>query len=229
MPSQITSFDPHARPPNSFRKSRPSDLILFSQILSMRNEGRHEALVHKPRFPRVIHQRRENTMHPDSSGHNSSFLLLDEKPMAPADVWHMLELVNSGTQQWCISPWRAMVPIPGSGGSKHVGRRQSAVGHASGRECPPKVNRRLPRVTSLRTSLPNLRNSVPSPRATKTARNFLAAVHVTTVARVASRVMSGPQAHLMSSSGLYDIRCDSLFNVRHDRRGRPSAGLFVQA
>ena len=42
MPSQITSFDPHARPPNSFRKSRPSDLILFSQILSMRNEGRHE-------------------------------------------------------------------------------------------------------------------------------------------------------------------------------------------
>ena len=44
MPSQITSFDPHARPPNSFRKSRPSDWILFSQILSIRNEGRHEPM-----------------------------------------------------------------------------------------------------------------------------------------------------------------------------------------
>jgi Phosphatidylethanolamine-binding protein len=41
--------------------------------------------------------------------------------------------------------------------------------------------------------------------------------------------MSGPQAHLMSSSGLYDIRCDSLFNVRHDRTGegdRRRASLF---
>jgi hypothetical protein len=42
MPPQITSFEPHARPPDSFRKPRQRDLILFSQISSIRNEGRHE-------------------------------------------------------------------------------------------------------------------------------------------------------------------------------------------
>src|SRR3984885_1617852 len=42
MPPQITSFEPHARPPDSFRKPRQGDLILFSQISSIRNEGRHE-------------------------------------------------------------------------------------------------------------------------------------------------------------------------------------------
>ena len=42
MPPQITSFEPHARPPNSFRKPRQGNLILFSQISSIRNEGRHE-------------------------------------------------------------------------------------------------------------------------------------------------------------------------------------------
>jgi hypothetical protein len=42
MPPQITSFEPHARPPDSFRKRRQGDLILFSQISSIRNEGRHE-------------------------------------------------------------------------------------------------------------------------------------------------------------------------------------------
>jgi hypothetical protein len=40
MPPQITSFEPHARQPDSFRKPRQGDLILFSQILSIRNEGR---------------------------------------------------------------------------------------------------------------------------------------------------------------------------------------------
>src|SRR5580692_9858098 len=44
MPPQITSFEPHARPPDSFRKPRQGDLILFSQISSIRNEGRHEGL-----------------------------------------------------------------------------------------------------------------------------------------------------------------------------------------
>ena len=53
MQRQITSFEPHARPPNSFRKPRQGDLILFSQISSIRNEGRHEgthpsAVLHKP-------------------------------------------------------------------------------------------------------------------------------------------------------------------------------------
>src|SRR5579872_6166779 len=43
MPPQITSFEPHARPPDSFRKPCQGDLILFSQISSIRNEGRHEA------------------------------------------------------------------------------------------------------------------------------------------------------------------------------------------
>src|ERR1700722_4689947 len=43
MPPQITSFEPHARQPDSFRKPRQGDLILFSQISSIRNEGRHEA------------------------------------------------------------------------------------------------------------------------------------------------------------------------------------------
>jgi hypothetical protein len=33
MPPQITSFEPHARPPDSFRKPRQGDLILFSQII----------------------------------------------------------------------------------------------------------------------------------------------------------------------------------------------------
>jgi hypothetical protein len=47
MPPQITSFEPHARPPDSFRKPRQGDLILFSQISSIRNEGRHER---KPSF-----------------------------------------------------------------------------------------------------------------------------------------------------------------------------------
>src|SRR5580692_4847418 len=42
MPPQITSFEPHARQPDSFRKPRQGDLILFSQISSIRNEGRHE-------------------------------------------------------------------------------------------------------------------------------------------------------------------------------------------
>src|ERR1700749_3300306 len=42
MPPQKTSFEPHARPPDSFRKPRQGDLILFSQISSIRNEGRHE-------------------------------------------------------------------------------------------------------------------------------------------------------------------------------------------
>jgi hypothetical protein len=42
MPPQITSFEPHARQPDSFRKPRQDDLILFSQISSIRNEGRHE-------------------------------------------------------------------------------------------------------------------------------------------------------------------------------------------
>src|ERR1700760_4693150 len=42
MPPQITSFEPHARPPDSFRKPRRGDLILFSQILLIRNEGRRE-------------------------------------------------------------------------------------------------------------------------------------------------------------------------------------------
>jgi hypothetical protein len=44
MPPQITSFEPHARQPDSFRKPRQGDLILFSQISSIRNEGRHEPL-----------------------------------------------------------------------------------------------------------------------------------------------------------------------------------------
>src|ERR1700739_4651487 len=44
MPPQITSFEPHARQPDSFRKPRQGDLILFSQISSIRNEGRHEDL-----------------------------------------------------------------------------------------------------------------------------------------------------------------------------------------
>ena len=39
MPPQITSFEPHARQPDSFRKPRQDDLILFSQISSIRNEG----------------------------------------------------------------------------------------------------------------------------------------------------------------------------------------------
>src|ERR1700739_3529946 len=43
MPPQKTSFEPHARQPDSFRKPRQGDLILFSQISSIRNEGRHEA------------------------------------------------------------------------------------------------------------------------------------------------------------------------------------------
>jgi hypothetical protein len=42
MPPQITSFEPRARPADSFRKPRQGDLILFSQISSIRNEGRHE-------------------------------------------------------------------------------------------------------------------------------------------------------------------------------------------
>src|ERR1700759_888402 len=42
MPPQKTSFEPHARQPDSFRKPRQGDLILFSQISSIRNEGRHE-------------------------------------------------------------------------------------------------------------------------------------------------------------------------------------------
>jgi branched-chain amino acid transport system substrate-binding protein len=42
MPPQITSFEPFARPPDSFREPRQGDLILFSQILTVRNEGRHE-------------------------------------------------------------------------------------------------------------------------------------------------------------------------------------------
>jgi hypothetical protein len=42
MPPQITSFEPHARPPDSFRKQRQGDLIFFSQILSIRNDGRRE-------------------------------------------------------------------------------------------------------------------------------------------------------------------------------------------
>src|ERR1700683_1671436 len=54
MPSQITSFDPHARPPDSFRKSRPSDWILFSQILSIRNEGRHEWSYLYSRLPYLL-------------------------------------------------------------------------------------------------------------------------------------------------------------------------------
>src|SRR6202035_2182644 len=45
MPPQITSFEPHARQPDSFRKPRQGDLILFSQISSIRNEGRHEGAV----------------------------------------------------------------------------------------------------------------------------------------------------------------------------------------
>ena len=45
MPPQKTSFEPHARQPDSFRKPRQGDLILFSQISSIRNEGRHEVIV----------------------------------------------------------------------------------------------------------------------------------------------------------------------------------------
>src|SRR3984957_206460 len=45
MPPQKTSFEPHARPPDSFRKPRQGDLILFSQISSIRNEGRHEVVM----------------------------------------------------------------------------------------------------------------------------------------------------------------------------------------
>ena len=52
MPPQITSFEPHARPPDSFRKPRQGDLILFSQILSIRNEGRHEGY-----FPKCVRNR----------------------------------------------------------------------------------------------------------------------------------------------------------------------------
>jgi hypothetical protein len=48
MPPQITSFEPHARQPDSFRKPRQGDLILFSQISSIRNEGRHEDLYSIP-------------------------------------------------------------------------------------------------------------------------------------------------------------------------------------
>jgi hypothetical protein len=55
MPPQITSFEPHARPPDSFRKPRQGDLILFSQISSIRNEGRHESTYGfggpSPKFP----------------------------------------------------------------------------------------------------------------------------------------------------------------------------------
>src|SRR6201986_3791370 len=54
LPPQITSFEPPARPPDSFRKPRRGDLILFSQILLIRNEGR---LLHHSRGhdrPRVL-------------------------------------------------------------------------------------------------------------------------------------------------------------------------------
>jgi hypothetical protein len=42
---QITSFEPHARPPDSFRKPRQGDPILFNQTSSVRNEGRLEAKI----------------------------------------------------------------------------------------------------------------------------------------------------------------------------------------
>src|ERR1700733_5605229 len=48
MPPQKTSFEPHARQPDSFRKPRQGDLILFSQISSIRNEGRHELVGTSP-------------------------------------------------------------------------------------------------------------------------------------------------------------------------------------
>jgi hypothetical protein len=42
MQLQITSFEPLLRTPDSFRKPRQGDLILFSQTSSIWNEGRHE-------------------------------------------------------------------------------------------------------------------------------------------------------------------------------------------
>jgi hypothetical protein len=118
MPPQITSFEPHARQPDSFRKPRQGDLILFSQISSIRNEGRHE-----PYEPEVGNTPTTNTFVWTWASFCFTFLAFglvlfiyefwlnhpDDAPMDPVLV-RFRPLTESQTQGWQVFPRRCCRP-----------------------------------------------------------------------------------------------------------------------